>query len=317
MEFVIKKTTELTVAEKNNIVSIFNSIFDKNRTVESFDLQYENTDLGYSYHSLIINDSEIVGCNSYIPFYYDYFGQRVLVCVSVDSMVCKPFRDFANFYDMVTGAYERMKDDGVCQVLGFPNNMAYKVYVKSKLASDIGKLYTYALPYRIGEVKQKLQMFNFASILFSRIFVCCSLLFSSNKTHKFNIQKNSSTYNDLRYRWFGGNYNIVKKEKFEFVYKIKLHEGVRTVFLVDVEPKTARNFAASVSYIIKKESSKFDLLLYVGDLPFNLNGLIKIPHKYEPKNFNFTTKILDKKVIDKEVFDVKNWDINLSNFDLL
>ena len=99
---------------------------------------------------------------------------------------------------------------------------------------------------------------------------------------------------------------------------MKEHEGVRTAFIVDVSPKSPRNFVDAVKYLLKHHSKEFDLVLYPGELPFGVTGMIKLPRKVEPKNFNMTANILDKEAVDESViYDIRNWDTNLSNYDLI
>ncbi len=42
MEFIVKKTTELTSIEKEQILSLFNEVFEKSRTIQEFNNQYLN-----------------------------------------------------------------------------------------------------------------------------------------------------------------------------------------------------------------------------------------------------------------------------------
>lgn len=318
MEFIVKKTFELSQIEKQQIVDLFNAIFEKSRDVNMFDEQFINNSLGYSYHALMIDNTRIVGCNSYVPNYYVINGDKRVFCNSMDTMVSKPYRDFVNFYDMIIAAYDYIAKDGVFLIYGFPNDNSYFVYNRSKLMFDIGKLHTYCLPYRVGGMKPELKLFNPLSIIFSRLLVSFSSLFSSKKIYSFPIEKEQKTYNISRYKWFGGDYEIIDKSELYFTYKVKLHEGVRTAFLIDVMPKSSKNFNKAVKYIVKKEGTNFDLMLYIGNLPFKNSSFMKIPRKYEPKNFNFTCKILNEKGIDKDmIFDIQNWDVNLSNYDLI
>ena len=102
------------------------------------------------------------------------------------------------------------------------------------------------------------------------------------------------------------------------IYAVTVHEGVRTAFIVDITEKSAYNFQKAVKEILKLEKASMDLILYVGNLPFGNTGLIKVPRKYEPKNFNFTGQIFDKNSVDKKLFfDFNSWDVNLSNYDLI
>lgn len=54
-----------------------------------------------------------------------------------------------------------------------------------------------------------------------------------------------------------------------------------------------------------------------GDLDFVPVSLIKIPHRFEPKHFHFTCNLIDKSYFDDTLYDIKNWDVNLSSYDLV
>lgn len=318
MNFVVKKTTELTEKEQRDILCLFNVVFDRNRSLEQFQNQFLNNVLGYSFHSLIIEDEVIVGCNSYIPGYYTVNGVSYLFANSVDTAVSKPYRDFANFYDMVVNAYDYMRKSGVTFMYGFPNDNSYLIFKKAKLSKDIGDLSTYCLPYRIGGVKPYFKILNTFSKILSLLWISITSCFASSKVVKSKIEKEAASYNVSRYKRLDADYKIVKREGYEFIYKIIKHESVRTAFLLDVTTKSARNFNKTVRYIVKNESSDFDLLLYVGHLPFSCTGLLRLARKFEPKTFHFTGMLLDKKDFDEALFyDINNWDVNLSNYDLL
>jgi hypothetical protein len=318
MEFIVKKTTELTDVEQAVILSLFNTIFNKDRPLEHFRNQFVNNPLGYSYHSLMVDSGRIAGCDSYIPSYYTVDGKRVLFANSVDTIVDKPYRDFFNLHDMVSAVHRYMKDEGVACVYGFPNDQAYPVFVKSKLMKDIGSLATYCLPYRIGGIKRQFEGLNWLSICFVRMYVFLTFLVSSNKIHHFTIEKEADTYNATRYKRLDGNYTIAYYRGSGFVYKLMELEGIRSAFLIDVFDKSAANFNKAVQYIIKNHHKEFDILLYAGLLPFKFHGLIQLPWKLSPKQFHFTGEILRKDKIDNDLFfNINNWDVNLSNYDLL
>jgi hypothetical protein len=318
MEFIVKKTTELTNAEQEGILSLYNLIFKRDRSLQYFRNQFLNNPLGYSFHSMIIDAGKIVGCDSFIPSYYLVDGKRLLFANSVDTMTSKPYRDFANYYDMVTAAHDYMGKCGVALVYGFPNDNAYLLNIKSKLGKDIGSLTTYCLPYRIGGIKPKLKILNCLSIVLIKSYVFLISLFASKKVYHFPIEKEAKTYNATRYKRLDGDYKIVYYKSSEFVYKLLDYEGIRSAFLIDVFEKSPANFSKAVKYIIKNHHNQFDILLYVGHLSFKTHGLIQLPDKFAPKKFHFTGEILIKDEIDKELsFIINNWDVNLSNYDLL
>ena len=318
MDFIVKKTTELTDAEQAGILALFNTIFEKDRPLAHFQNQFLNNPLGYSFHSMMLDNGQIVGCDSYIPSYYLVNGRCLLFANSVDTMVSKPYRDFVNLYDMVTAIHGYMKKDGVVCVYGFPNDNAYPVYVKSKLMRDIGSLAIYCLPYRIGGIKPQLKALNWLSVLFVKVYIFLTSLSASKKIHHFPIEKEAAAYNSTRYKRLDAKYNRVNYKGNEFVYKLMDYEGIRSAFLIDVFEKSADNFNKAVRYIINNHHGEFDILLYIGRLPFKRHGLLKAPPRFAPKKFHFTGEVLQKEVIDSDLFfNINNWDVNLSNYDLL
>lgn len=313
MEFLVKKTSECTQRELIEMNNLFNEVFERERPLEIMLNLYTKNPLGYAYHSLFIEDGHIVGMNVYVPYYYRLEGEKVLFANSIDSMIQKNHRDFFNFMDMVNTAYDFMKNEGVVMVYGYPNDNAYPVVIKSKLMKEVGKMYTYCLPYRIGSLKKGFGLMNWASKLFCWAWVSLSSLFASSKIMNFKIEKDIDSFNKTRYQLSDGKYEIQEG----FVYKIIDFEGLRAAFLIDVFEKSSTNFCKAIRHILKYDSSKFDILLYPGYLNFFNTGMIKIPHKYEPKRFVLCGKLLDESFESKKLWNIKCWDTNLSNYDLI
>jgi hypothetical protein len=317
MHYIPKKTTELTESEKQELLSIFNDIFNRNRKIDEFINQYVSNVLGYSFHILAKNEDRIVGHAAYVPAYYLINGVRKIFVDGIDGFIIKEFRDGTTLLELIQANRENLIKNSISLELGFPNTLAMKVYTKGKIYTKIGELQTYFLPYRIGGIKKRLQFLNFLSVFFSWLSVAIGYLFSEKKIAQYKIEKDADSYNATRYKSSDGNYSRVQLDNFEFMFKVKIHEGIRTLFLIDVTEKSARNFNKALQYLFKDQSNEFDLLLYVGNLPFKFHGMIKMPRRFSPKEFNFAFKILDKS-LDKEILlDIENWDLNLSNFDLI
>jgi hypothetical protein len=217
---------------------------------------------------------------------------------------------------MISESFRFLKARGFQAYIGFPNDESYPLYIGTKLMSDIGKMYTYVLPYRIGGVKRKLRVFNLVSRCFCLLYTSMCSIFASKKVVAFQIQKAHESFDEYRYRH--SDYKVVELNKGRAYYIVSKHEGVRTAFIVDVTEKSAKSFQRTVREILKREKHNMDLILYVGNLPFSSHGLIKVPRKFEPKNFFFTGRVLDNQAIDKELFfNFNSWDVNLSNYDLI
>lgn len=317
MEFFVKKTNELSELEKQQLLDLFNIVFEKDRSLDTMLRQYTQNPMGYSYHSYFIDDGKIQGAITYIPAYYCYGGEKKVFVNSVDTMIAKDYRDAYELLELIDSGYQAMKEDGVALVYGYPNDKSFPVYMKSKTMSNIGKMRTFCLPYRIGGIKKCLNGMNFLSEAFAFCFVGLSSIFAGKREAKFFIHKEDESYNPTRYKRSDGRYGVVELGGFTLYYKIREQEKVRTAFIIDIDKKSPRNFCKAVHYLLRSERKNFDLILYPGVLPFLATGMIRIPVKYEPKNFHFTAKIIDKSLDKKKVLNIENWDTNLSNYDLI
>lgn len=317
IEVSVRKSIDLSAEEFREISRLFENVFGKPRSVETFHKQYQENPFGYAWLSILLDDGRIVGLNSYVPSYYIGRGQRLVFANSVDSMVDSPYRDFFNFHDMVKKAYKTMGENGIDFVYGYPNDTSFPVLIKGKLMKSIGKMNTYCLPYRIGGIKPRLKLFNPLSMAFSRLYSAVMSIGASREVCHFQFEKELESYNSPRYNRGDGDYGHADLGNGHLHYKIVNHDGVRTAFIIDIDLKSSYNFNKAVRFLLKNHSQDFDLILYPGYLPFNNTGLIKLPRKFEPKNFNFCGKILNKSHMDDTIWEIENWDTNLSNYDLI
>lgn len=319
MDFVIKKTTELTAEEKSSLLDCFVEVFRHERTLEEMCNQYLNTPMGYSIHSLCIDNGKVVGAHTAFPSYYWVENQKIKTFITGDTMVRQGYRDGTVYLDVTLGLTSYMKKEGYVFTFGFPNDNSHAVNKKRKNVVEFGRLDTYILPYRIGGIKQGLNWLNPVSIFFCHLWLWCSRLGAQNTIYKPLVHKDDSTYNPPRYKRMDGKYQHVEKEEVEFYYKIKMQEGVRTAFLIDVIGKSEQSFQRAVNYILNEESHNFDLLMYVGHLPKSISrtGLIRIPRRFEPKHFRMSGKVFDKSLNTNVIYDINNWDVNLADYDLI
>ena len=320
MDYVVKKTSDLTEEEKQLLLDCFIEVFEQNRSLEEMMNQYINTPMGYCVHSLCFDNNQIVASHTAFPSYYWVGEKKVKVYITGDTMVRRGYRDGFVFMDIVRGLKKYMKNNGYSFSFGFPNEKSYPVLKKAKFSKDIGRLDTYFLPYRIGGIKKGLCWLNPVSEIFCRLWLCVTSINSRNEVYPPLIHKDDETYNVSRYKRMTGDYSHVDNEITEFYYKIKIHEGIRTAFLIDVVNKTESSIHNAVSYILRHEKNNFDLLLFVGHLPLRLKktGLLKMPRKYEPKHFYMTGAVYDNSIVNDDLFyNINNWDVNLSDYDLI
>lgn len=318
MEYICKKTNELTSEELRQITALFNEVFERNATVEFIKSQYVNNPFGFAFHSIAIDEGKVIGASTYVPAWFWYKQQKYVFVCGGDTMIAKPYRDGFTFWDVIKNAHCYLKKNGVVMNYGYPNDMSCPVLLKAKLTKYIGKMRTFILPYRIGGIKNGFGWLSWFSMAGCRLWVACCSLLASKKEFSFTIHKDEESYNPTRYQRFGGDYGFAQLKHGVCHFKLKEHEGVRTAFILDVSPKSSRNYVDAVKYLLNHHRKEFDLVLYPGELPFRVTGMIRLPRKIEPKHFNMTGNVIDKQVLEEKViYDIKNWDTNLSNYDLI
>lgn len=312
-----KKTTELSKNDLEQILKGFNDVFSLERSYDYMMNQYVQNPFGYSWHNVVYDDDKVIGHICAVPSYYFCNGEKVVFVDGVDAFILKEYRDGEIFMNQLQSYFIHMKEIGAKLMIGFPDAKVMKLYAKTKVYTKIGEMNTYILPYRIGGVKPSLKIFNIFSKVFAWSYVYFTGLFASKKITHFKIEKEAATFNATRYKRADADYQIVKVGNNEFFYKCMSFKGVRAAFLIDVTGKSAMHFNQAVKYILKHNRKESDVILYVGNLYYSNSGLIKVPQKFAPKQFNFIIKFFDKSYNNDIVKDIRNWDVNLASYDVI
>lgn len=312
-----KKTTELPKKDLEAILKGFNDTFSLDRPYDVMMNQYVQNPFGYSWHNVVYDDDKVVGHICAVPSYYWCNGEKVVFVDGVDAFILKEYRDGEIFLNQLQSYFGHMKKIGAKLMVGFPDAKVMKLYAKTKVYQKIGEMDTYILPYRIGGIKPVLRPFNFLSKAFAWSYVYLTGVLARKEVTSFKIEKDAESYNSTRYKRMDGNYQIVRDGDLEFFYKCMSFKGVRAAFLIDVTGKSARHFNQAVKYVLKHDGKNFDVVLYVGNLYFCNSGLIKVPRRFAPKQFNFIIRFFDKSFNNDVVKDIRNWDVNLATYDVI
>lgn len=317
MDFVAKKTTELTTDEVVQICDVFNKTFEGHSTLpKEFLLHYSNTPIGYSFHSLMISDGKVVGVHNNVPYYYIYQGERCLFAYGGGTMVLKGYRDFFNFMKLYKVSEKYALEEGVSYLFGFPNENSHILFVKGFRHRDLTPLNIYITPLRVGSVKPSLKRLNLISMVVSRFMLWMSNFSLNRNVTTPLVSRDRATFTDCRFR--SKKYLKIHGEGYEAVYAVSVQNGVKTAFLLDVFPMSPYTFNSAVRamFTYTKEDN-VGLLMYVGYLPFVPLSMLKLPSKLAPKNFYFTGLILDKNKIDDRIYKTNNWEVSLADYDLI
>jgi hypothetical protein len=316
ISLTLKRTVDLSTEQRNQIRHLFFRVFEREMSEAIFERRFMGAPKGYSYHGLMLNDGEIVGSFSAIPYRYQCFGTERMFALSVDTMISPQHRGGkANLVTMSNLVYEALVKDDIDFIYGFPNELYYAHEKRILGTRDIGKLNYYVLPINIGTVTRKLRVLDYPSRLFARIMAGFPASRDAGRCG-YNIEKISDEQ-FIKHR-YDESYNFLSLSGgARCVFKQYLEEGgVNTLHLIDVWPMSPAAMDEAVWKIFQQHHNSLDLILYVGKLPFCPRRLLKVPQWLEPQKIRMTGKVLVEGVFPDSIFNIENWNANVSNFDV-
>ncbi|GHV47970.1 hypothetical protein FACS1894181_02560 [Bacteroidia bacterium] len=109
-QIVGKTSIELTEKEWQELSCSFNSIFDKEFSVEYFKDKYLHSYLNFSIHGFLLYQEQIVGMFSIIPRLYNFSGEHKIIGLGCDAFILPNHRKDEFFLkEMADAAY------GICE----------------------------------------------------------------------------------------------------------------------------------------------------------------------------------------------------------
>jgi hypothetical protein len=315
MEYLGKTTRELSDKDFSELSILFNNVFHKNIDVSYLKSKYHSPYCGYSFHGLMYSDEYIiVGALTIIPFSYQFFDTQIVAGNTVDLMIHEDYRkDFLSVKKMYDIALEKAANV-IDFLYAIPNSNAYLYWTKFLKWRDIGEINYFIQVLNISKIKKKLSSFDWFSNTFSNWLNKMVLDFGfKENAPKYSIFKvTDEDYNNYRFK---GQYNELSESNKKAYYSIVDELGVRTAYIVDLLPFSAGWLRKVFKLIYARERYNIDVIIYIGN---NLNSqinLFKVPRKLEPRILKLIGISLSGKVDDR-IFELKNWQFNLSNFDV-
>ena len=320
-KFSVVKTNDLTTSQFTSLVKSFNTVFEKNVTEQNFTRQYINNEKGYSYHSLMEVDGEIVGYFSAIPYNYSYFGVEKVFCYVGALFILPAFRnDPLAMFKLYRNAKKLMQEEGVFMAMAVPNKNAYPYFMHALKWKEISQLPYYALPVKYANITNSNKILN----LFSSAFVTILLAFNSVLSNLYNSKERFSSIYLLpkeplmEQHRYGNEHKKIKHSSFNAFYTVVQEEGVNTAYLINFynhdNKRDSESLLQAVKFIVQNEN--IDLILFVGDLKMNQTVLFKVPKNKEPRAVNFCMEFLNKEDINEKAYDKSSWNFGLYNFDV-
>jgi hypothetical protein len=319
-EFIFKKTTDLTTQEKDQIRSLFLSVFAKEKSATHFDSEFLATPLGYSFHGLMVQAGTIVGCYSSVPYRYTFFGTECIFALSVDTMINDEWRGLDNLKKLANLVYAELQKAGVEFVFGFPNDNIHKIRKRFLGWKDLGTLDYFVLPIRPGAFLGSGRWLNLPALACARLLNLLVMLpWSASPPPPDNISLiDDELFQRHRYRFFEGTYLRADLGRGgSATYRLDSHEGARLAYILDLTTLSRDAVQRAARCIFARHHADIDAIAYVGKLRFRPINLPKVPKRYEPKTEYMSGRILAGNVVDDRVYDINNWKVNLSTFDVI
>jgi len=325
MEIRIAETTQLSEKEWASYVEHFNAVFKQHFDKDHFKHKYLTTIDGTSYHALLIENAEVVGCCSVIPHVYVFGTEKIKIGLAVDVFIHEDFRsDPYALYRMYKELCLYIKAQGLALVIAVPNDVAYPYWKNIVKWRDIGFIPYYAIPLRIANVlKSDKTILNFASRAFFVFLTYVSKVASwfwnpAEQNQPIRIDRSNAIVEKQRYTQ--EHHRVLEQDTF-FSYRIVNEGDVVTAYLIDFynvhrRKRDARSLHNAVHFIAQK--NKIDIIVFVGKLTFPQFYLIKVPFSKEAKHLYFMADIIIPHELFKKEFicSYSNWDFGLFNYDV-
>ena len=320
-EFQVRTTAELIPAEISAHTRLFREVYGKPCPEDLFLRKFARTGVGGSVHSLMFHDGELAGAFSAIPVRYRFFGRTLLFANTADLMIAPRHRgSLPRLQTLAEGLYRGLAREGVSFVFGCLRDEVFQMHRAVSGWRAAGRIRYFAAPFRLPWLGPASAVLRALARLRNRF----SATPRASEDAGFGIEKvNDSAFADYRYQVFPTVYRKVSLPGGSAIYATDLFypvagipANIRLGLLIDVFPLTKDNFDAAAAAIRKREP-QLGALAYQGHLPFQPRDMIQLPARFEKPPWTLGGRILLPALADDRVFDIANWNINLSNGDLV
>lgn len=214
MDIVVKTSRELSLSEWESYLVGFNEVFNKAETIENFKHKYLNTIDNHSYHALLINNNEIVGGCTVIPYQYKIGETTERIGLAVDVFIREHFRtDLMALYRIYKKLKNELINQGIILVIAVPNEVSYPYWKNVVKWKDVGLLQYYVLPVKAGNILKKATKFinGLSWVLIKFLLLISYILSSSEKILPIRIERSNRIIEKQRYN---SNYKLIRNSKF-------------------------------------------------------------------------------------------------------
>jgi hypothetical protein len=315
-KIIAKNSNEFSETDWTEFTSAFNTVFKKQFPVRHFKTKYFGSPLGYSVHSILFHNNQVVGMFTAIPRQYIYKEKEITIALGCDAFILKEHRKDEYFLkQMADEVIVILKNAGVNYYISIPNKTAYPYWKYYGGWKDIGRLSYYVLPLRVSGLLGKFKLLDPLTFFALKSIVSISTFifpFSNRSVEKTIHLKRDQNFLAQRYP---ADYSIRNfSDKNYFVYRVYNEDNIRTAYLIECVPLSQVTIANAIKQIIKEMGREIDIIMFVGKIDNPPFFLFKVPVRMEPRIQPFIG-LSTNSVLDNDFFSISSWDVGLADFD--
>jgi hypothetical protein len=314
MKYLVRSVHQLTTAETQQYINLFNKIFDKILTQDEFYYKFSKQFGNNSYFALMVDDNNgIVGSVGAIEVQYTWQGQQFTFGLTVDGMIemrhRKDFLALKRLHDLLT---TKISKEGFAFIFTKPNDNSY-LYLKKMLnLEDLGVLNVYAFPLRLFHTgSRRLRWLDllwlgalgvisprrsFRDVSLQEIEEMTQPILPVSQTHAHRVRDADF----LRRRYGSRIYRYVALDDRFVIYRNVKFGVWHACFIMEPAAFTIMEWIAFVRYLASRHSY-IDVVLYLDGGRPHLLPFIRVPRWMLPDKLNIVGKILNPSSIPADV----------------
>lgn len=310
----VVQTDEVTSSELQNYTEAFNLAFNLSISPKDFRSKYKSF-LGFSFHSFLISEEEIVGSVTVIPMEYKLHNKTIFGGLIVDVFILPEHRsDPFHLLKMYRSLKPFLIQENITFSIAVPNKNVSTYWTKIMRFNTLGELdYNISIVDiflgRIGHLGGIL-----TSLLLAPLHLCNYVLTKgTNRNLKVMQLVRSSDFYEHRLK---DTHKRILFRGHELHYVVGKERNVNVAFLLDFSSRLgddANALRAAVKYI--KNEERISLILFIGQLNLNQYLFWKLPKFLEPQKLPVIIDNLDN---NDELLNMPLdlWDFTLLNYDV-
>tara|TARA_B100001063_G_C16655992_1_gene498511 strand:+ start:19 stop:900 length:882 start_codon:yes stop_codon:yes gene_type:complete len=289
LNFVVKKTFQISESDFNSYCDIFNLIFKKKLSNNDLKKKYLSGKDGYAIHSLLYNDEEICAGFTLIPYNYIFNNKKIIIALGCDAFVKKEYRcNEMILYKLYKNLTKTQLSEDIKFVISIPNSRASKYWEIIAKWKKIGNLNLKIFPLNLFKMK----------FLWKRIFFFLNYFSSDNNNFELYIDTNKSF---LETRFYG-------YEKYKNSYFKIYREGKYSVlYLFCIDSISSNEKINLFRYLFKN----YDIDFFSVCTNYDFKPFIKVPKYLIDRDIN----VMINKEFEPNNYKFSKWALSLTNFD--